>query len=46
MKKFLWKLGLLNESKCPYCKKELIKRGFEGHNERFECNTEGCRFNE
>ncbi len=44
LKYWLWKLGLWGNN-CPYCGNELMQHGFEP-NERWSCNTEGCRFNE
>ena len=35
----------LNSSKdCPFCHRPLLEHGFEGHNQRYTCQTEGCSF--
>ena len=36
-----WKYRLLGQVPeiCPYCGGEVIDRGFEGHNRRYQCRS-------
>lgn len=43
----LWKLGMIKETECPYCRKDLVPH-YDYDNEGalvYTCDTKNCEFN-
>lgn len=41
---WLWQWFGIGPDVCPWHGAALTRHGFPGHNERWTCNTPGCRF--